>query len=153
MADIIRIIIESASSWQNPLRRFNDKIIIDRDSIRYEFEGYDGERTPGNWSYTTQSPIFQKLFTEAAAAVEELINRKEYLIIQVDDGDIITFTLIYADKTEASRDFFVAGDRFKECLAIIKKMVPGCEETPLVLLASEDEDDEDYDGDDYDDEE
>ena len=51
-----------------------------------------------------------------------------------------TFTVTYADKTEVKRQFVLPGDVFRECFAIIKQMVPGCEYTPAVLLTSEDYD-------------
>ena len=148
MADIIRIIIEGESGYSDG-GCFHDKMTIDHDSIRYESEGFM-ERDPENWSYKTNSPIFQELFTEAASAVVEILNReKEDKTMQVCDGGVVTFTVIYADKTEATRDFLISRDHFKECFAIIKKMVPGCEETPSVLWTSEDEDDEGYEDEDY----
>ena len=60
----------------------------------------------------------------------------------VTDLGVTTFTVTYADKTKATRDFILPGDDFKECFAIIKQMVPGCEYTPAVLLTSEDYDEE-----------
>ena len=91
---------------------------------------------PRKWSYKTTSPIFQKLFSEAAAAVEEILHWEEGPF--VTDLDVTTFSVTYADKTKATRDFILPGDDFKECFAIIKQMVPGCEYTPAVLLTSED---------------
>ena len=91
---------------------------------------------PKKWSYKTTSLIFQKLFSEAAAAVEEILHWEEGPF--VTDLDVTTFSVTYADKTKATRDFILPGDNFKECFAIIKQMVPGCEYTPAVLLTSED---------------
>ncbi len=82
------------------------------------------------------SPIFQKRFSEAAAAVEEILHWDEEPF--VTDLGVTTFTVTYADKTKATRDFILPGDDFKECFAIIKQMVPGCEYIPAVLLTSED---------------
>ena len=36
------------------------------------------------------------------------------------------------------RDFYLPGDDFKEVFSVIKKMVPGCEYLPAVLLKLED---------------
>lgn len=95
---------------------------------------------PRKWTYKTSSPIFQKLFREAAAAVEVILNWEEEPF--VTDLGVTSFTITYADKTKATRDFILPGDDFKECFAIIKQMVPGCEYTPAVLLTSDDYDEE-----------
>ena len=138
MADIIRIIIKGGSGYGPVDEAYSDKVTIDRDSIRYEYEPVveSDINVPRKWSYKTTSPIFQKLFTEAAAAVERILNREEEPF--VTDIGVTTFTITYADKTKATRDFFLPGDEFKECFDIVKQMVPGCEYTPAVLLTSED---------------
>jgi hypothetical protein len=60
-----------------------------------------------------------------------------FLYLLTDLG-VTSFTVTYTDKTKATRDFILPGDDFKECFAIIKQMVPGCEYTPAVLLTSDD---------------
>ena len=142
MADIIRIIIKGGSGYGPVDEAYSDKITINRDSVRYEYEPVveSNINVPRKWSYRTTSPIFQKLFTEAAAAVERILNREEELF--VTDIGVTTFMIRYADKTKATRDFFLPGDEFKECFDIVKQMVPGCEYTPAVLLTSEDNDEE-----------
>ena len=142
MADIIRIIIKSGSGYGPVDEAYSDKVTIDLDSIKYEYEPVVESKinVPRRWSYKTTSPIFQKLFSEAAAAVEEILHWEEGPF--VTDLGVTTFTVTYADKTKATRDFILPGDDFKECFAIIKQMVPGCEYTPAVLLTSEDYDEE-----------
>jgi hypothetical protein len=138
MADIIRITIKGGSGYGPVDEAYSDKVIIDRDSIRYEYKPVRESEInmPGKWSYKTSSPVFQKLFREAAAAVEAILNREEDLF--VTDLGVTTFTVTYADKTRVSRDFILPADDFKACFAIIKQMVPECEYTPAVLLTSED---------------
>ncbi len=138
MADIIRIVIKGCSGYGPVDEAFSDKVTIDRDSIRYEYKPVvESEiNIPRKWSYKTSSPIFQKLFRDAAAAVEDILGWEEGPF--VTDMGITTFTVTYADKSKVTRDFFLPGDEFKECFAIIKQMVPGCEYTPAVLLTSED---------------
>ena len=131
MADIFRIVIKGGSGYGPVDEAFSDKVTIDCDSIRYEYR---------KWTYKTSSPIFQKLFREAAAAVEVILNWEEEPF--VTDLGVTSFTVTYADKTKATRDFILPGDDFKECFAIIKQMVPGCEYTPAVLLTSDDYDEE-----------
>ena len=142
MADIIRIIIKGGSGYGPVDEAYSDKVTIDHDSIRYEYEPVveNDINAPRKLSYKTTSPIFQKLFTEAATAVEGILNREEGPF--VTDLGVTTFTVTYADKTKATRDFILPGDEFKECFDIVKQMVPGCEYTPAVLLTSEDYDEE-----------
>ena len=138
MTDIIRIVIKGGSGYGPVDEAFSGKVTITHDSIRYEYKPVSGSgiTIPKKWSYKTSSPIFQKLFGEAAAAVEAILNWKEEPF--VTDMGVTTFTVTYADMTKATRDFILPGDDFKECFDIIKQMVPGCEYTPAVLLTSED---------------
>ena len=133
MADIIRITIKGESGYVPVERAYRDKVTIDRDSIRYEYtpEMESVLNMPMKWSYKTSSPIFQKLFNEVAAAVEDILIWEEEPF--ATDVSIISFTVTYADKTKTKRNFFVPRDVFKECFAVIKQMVPGCEYTPVVL--------------------
>ncbi len=138
MADIIRIVIKGGSGYGPVDEAFSDKVTIDRVSIRYEYAPVvESEiNIPRKWVYKTSSPIFQKLFREVAAAVEDILKWDEEAF--VTDLGVTSFTVTYANKTKATRDFILPGDDFKECFAIIKQMVPGCEYVPAVLLTSED---------------
>lgn len=142
MLDIVRIIIKGGSGYGPVEEAYSDKVTIDRDSIRYEYEPIveSDINVPRKWLYKTSSPIFLKLFTEAADAVEKILNRED--VPFVTDIGVTTFTVKYANKTKATRSLFLPGDEFKECFNIIKQMVPGCEYTPAVLLTSEDYDEE-----------
>ena len=54
----------------------------------------------------------------------------------------IEFTITYSDKTKFKEIYWVTGDYFEELFVAIKRMVPEMEYTPVVLLTSEDFDDE-----------
>ena len=138
MKDIIRITIKSESGYCCVEEVYSDKITITKDSIRYEYNPMieSDKNVHRKWSYKTTSPIFQKLFKEAALAVEPILSWEEMIFV-ADSGNT-TFTVTYDDKTKKTRDFFLSGDEFKECFSIIKQMVPGCEYVPAVLLTSED---------------
>ena len=138
MADIIRITIKGGSGYGQVDEAYSDKVTVDLDSIKYEYKPVlESEiNVPRKWVYKTTSPIFQKLFSEAAAGVENILHWDEEPF--VTDLGVTTFSVTYADKTKATRDFILPGDDFKECFAIIKQMVPGCEYIPAVLLTSED---------------
>ena len=104
MADIFRIVIKGGSGYGPVDEAFSDKVTIDRDSIRYEYTPVvESEiNMPRKWTYKTSSPIFQKLFREAAAAVEVILNWEEEPF--VTDLGVTTFTVTYADKTKSTRD-------------------------------------------------
>ena len=101
MADIIRIVIKSGSGYGPVDEAFSDKVTIDRDSIRYEFKPVVESKInmPRKWLYKTSSPIFQKLFRKAAAAVVDILNCEEKPF--VTDLGVTSFTVTYADKTKA----------------------------------------------------
>ena len=137
MAEIIRITIKGESGYCPVDEAYTDKVTIDRDSIRYEYkpEVESEINPPRKWSYKTSSPIFLKLFREAAAAVENILNWEDEPF--VTDLGVTSFTVTYDDKTKDTRDFILPGDVFQECFAIIKQMVPECEYTPEVLRTEE----------------
>jgi hypothetical protein len=76
------------------------------------------------------------MFMEAAKVVDTVMNWKEAAVVM--DIGATTFVVTYADKTKKERDFFLPGDDFKDCYAIIKQMVPSCEDIPKVLKTTED---------------
>ena len=142
MADIIRITIKGSSGFCCINEAYNDKITIEPRSIQYEYIPVmeSNINMPRKWSYRTTSPVYQKLFKEVAVAVETILNRGEEP--DVTDIGATSFMITYDDKTKRGRDFFLPGDDFKECFLLIKQMVPGCEYTPVVLLTSEDYEEE-----------
>ena len=137
MADVIRIVIKGESGYGPIDEAYTDKVTIDRESIRYEYKPMVESNFVRKWSYKTNSPKFQKLFMEAGNAVDTVMNWKEASFVM--DIGATTFVVTYADKTKRERDFFLPGDDLKDCFAVIKQMVPGCENTPEVLKTAEDD--------------
>lgn len=138
MKEISKIIIKGSSGFGPVEEAYTDIVSITKDSIQYNYSPLvETEINPvRKWSYKTTSPIFQKLFKDISAAVEEILDweMKE----QVMDIGTTAFTVTYTDKTRREREFFRPGDDFDECFSIVKKMVPRCEYIPAVLLTSED---------------
>ena len=62
MADIIRFINKGGSGYGPVDEAYSDKVTIDRDSIRYEYEPVVGSdiNVPRKWSYKTTSPIIRR---------------------------------------------------------------------------------------------
>lgn len=136
MADVIRIVIKGESGYGPIDEAYTEKVTIDRESIRYDYKPMTKSNSVRKWSYKTNSPKFQKLFMEAGNAVDTVMNWKEASFVM--DIGATTFVVTYADKTKRERDFFLPGDDFKDCFAVIKQMVPGLENTPEVLKTAED---------------
>ena len=135
--EIIRIVIKSKSGYGPVEEAFEDKVVITRDSIRYEYTPYLASETNPvrKWSYKTTSPIFQKEFDTLTLLMPKVMTMEGLF---VTDVGAITFTITYSDKSRGEREFFLPGDNFKEVFSVVKTMVPGCEYVPAVLLTSED---------------
>ena len=135
--DIIRVVIKGSSGYGPVDEAFKDKVTITRNSIQYEYNPYlTSEINPvRRWSYKTTSPIFQKEFDELSTLLPKVMTYEDEFVMDVG---MITFMITYSDKSREERDFYLPGDDFIEVFSVIKKMVPGCEYVPAVLLTSED---------------
>ncbi|MCR5137511.1 MAG: hypothetical protein K6C12_10565 [Oscillospiraceae bacterium] len=144
--EIIRIVIKGSSGYGPVEEAFEDKVVITRDSIRYEYTPYLASETNPvrKWSYKTTSPIFQKEFDTLALLMPKVMTMEGFF---VKDVGAITFTITYSDKSRGEREFFLPGDDFKQVFSVIKTMVPGCEYVPAVLLTSEDYEENEIRGD------
>ncbi len=102
-------------------------MILCKDSIRYRHLPVRESvaNATQTWSFKSTNPVFQKLFTEACAVVEELLAREEESF--VFDAGTITFRVTFDDKTVKVREFFQTTDDFKVLYDIINQMVPECE--------------------------
>ena len=88
------------------------------------------------WSYKTNSLFFKSMYQEISERIQLLIESE----IDEDALDIgpIEFIITYSDKSKIVHTYYVDGDRFKNLFACIKKLVPNIEQTPEVLLTSDD---------------
>ena len=139
---IARIVIKGASGYGSADEAYNDKVTITPTSISYEYKPmYESElNLSRKWSYKTNSPIFRMMYDKVAGMLPAIIERG----IQEFCTDIggIEFNITYSDKTKFKEIYWAPGDYFEELLVAIKRMVPETEYTPVVLLTSEDFDDE-----------
>lgn len=143
MADIKRITIKGESGYGLIDQAYSDKVTIESGSIKYEYVPLieSENNIARKWTYKTTNPIFNCFFTEVSIAVEAIINWD--LDGFCTDIGAITFTITYVDKSKRTRGFYLPGDEFKDCFAIIKQMIPASESIPEVLRTSEDYIDED----------
>ena len=72
--EIVRVVIKGSSGYTTADEAFKDKVIITRESIRYEFIPFIAtEISPvRKWSYKTTSPIFQKLYDELVNLIPDV---------------------------------------------------------------------------------
>lgn len=138
MADIIKIVIKGASGYCCSAEAYNDKVTITPGSISYEYIPFmESEiNLKRKWSYKTNSPIFQKWYSDVSAMIPGYFE-EENTHFCTDIGGI-KFILTYSDKTKLKKICWVPGDDFKELFPAIKIMVPEGEYTPAVLLTSDD---------------
>ncbi len=138
MKEAARIVIKGGSGPAPDEEAYSDKISVSRDSMAYEYTPLmEGEiNVSRKWSYRTTSPIFKKMFREAAAAAVKVCGLEEGAA--ADGIGETAFRITFADRSVIERVFRRPGDDFKGCFDIIKKMVPPCEYVPAVLLTSDD---------------
>jgi len=138
VADIIKIVIKGASGYCCSDDAYNDKVTITPESISYEYTPFmESEiNTKKKWSYKTNSPIFQKWYSDVATMIPEYFE-EEITHFCTDIGGI-EFNLTYSDKTKFKKICWVPGDDFMELFAAIKVMVPEGENIPVVLMTSKD---------------
>ena len=142
MADIVRIVIKGASGYCCFDDAFNDKVTLTNDSISYEYipcvESEMNQKR--KWSYKTNSPLFKMQYEQISSMLSDTIE-KEVLEFCTDIGGI-EFNITYSDKTKFKEIYWVPGDYFRDLFAVIKSLVPASEDTPVVLMTSEDYEDE-----------
>ncbi len=137
MAEIVRITIGSSSGYCPVEYVYEDRLTICADSIRYECRPWmeDGEIKAVKWSYKTNGSLFRELFGEVRTAVEPILEREEERHL-VDVGET-TVTVTYEDKKRRKRTFCMPGEELREFFSLVKRMVPGCEETPVAITTEE----------------
>lgn len=140
MNEITKVTIKGESGYGPADEAYKDRVTVEANMISYEYlPVFESETNPmRKWVYKTTSPIYQKLFNVLVEIMPSIINRD--LDGFCTDIGAIEFTVSYTDKTKWKKTFFLPGDCFKDCFAIIKQMVPGCEYVPAVLLTKEDYD-------------
>ena len=142
MPDIIRIVIKGSSGYCCVDEAFNDKVIITEDSISYEYIPYVESEInhKRKWNYKTNSKIFKLNYCEITKKADEVI-RRNIEEVWTDIGDI-EFNITFSDKTKFNKTYWVMGDEFKDLFSAIKSIVAETEYTPVVLLTSDDYDEE-----------
>ena len=140
MADIIRIIIKSASGYGPVDEAYEDKLVITSSSICYEYKPYPESRSATNiyrkWSYKTTSPKFKKIYDRIAEMTPYYLHNHEVLFVTDIGPTIITAT--FDDKHRETVNYFCPSEFFADYFRTIEQMIPACERTPAALLTSED---------------
>lgn len=142
--DIIKIMIKSASGYGPIDDAYEDKITLTDSSISYEYTPHPLSQSELNvyrkWSYKTDNPLFKSIFKEIAAKTPEYLYNDEILFACDIGPTIITAT--FEDKHKETVNYFCPSEFFAEYFRLIKKLVPPCEDVPVVLKTNEDFEDE-----------
>ena len=139
MKEIIKICIKGESGYGCIEDAYHDRLVIVPDGMNYEYlPAVESEINPKRkWKYTTNSPMYGKLYKKIAEMVTEIINAE--ITEKCTDIGGIEFQITYADKSKVKKVYWVSGDCFAELFELIKQIVPECEYTPAGLLRSVDE--------------
>jgi len=142
---IVRITIKGASGYGPVDDAYEDKLTITATSISYEYKPHPMSQSGTNvykkWSYKTNSPAFQILFEEVVFNTPNILYH-DGVDMAVDIGPTV-LTVTFSDKHRETANFFVPSEFFADYFRPIKRMVPGCEDIPVVLLTNEDFEGED----------
>ena len=139
MKEIIKICIKGESGYGCIEDAYHDRLVIVPDGMNYEYlPAVESEINPKRkWKYTTNSPMYGKLYKKIAEMVTEIINAE--ITEKCTDIGGIEFQITYADKSKVKKVYWVSGDCFAELFELIKQIVPECEYTSAGLLRSVDE--------------
>ena len=132
--------IKSASGYGPIDDAYEDKVLLTDSSICYEYTAHPMSESDINvhckWSYKTDSPLFKSIFKEIATKTPEYLYNDEILFACDIGPTIITAT--FEDKHKETVNYFCPSEFFAEYFRLIKKLVPPCEEVPVVLKTNED---------------
>ena len=133
--DIIRIVIKGESGYGSYEDAYKERVTITPTSITYEYvPAVESETNVHHkWSYKTDSKAFNELYNKAARIAPRYLNRLD--VETVCDIGCTELVYTFEDKHRESAEFFQTSDFFEDLFRVIKKMVPGCEEIPLVLCS------------------
>ncbi len=135
MLDIIKIVIKGSSGYGPGDMAYTDKLTIESDCITYEYVPVvESEDNPKRrWRYKTNSPTYRELYGLVVAKIPDAVINRDKDEFCPDIGGI-EFIITFSDKNKWKHIFWIPGYEFDNCFGLIKKMIPGCEETPSVLL-------------------
>lgn len=134
-----RIVIKGESGFCSINEAYTDTVTITPDWIRYKYEPRElsEHNLPMSWAYQPSGLGYRALFDEVAEKVAGILEQDDEEFVA--DVGSTTFAVTYPNGTKKHRVFYLPGDDFAECFALVKKMVPSEEAIPRVLLTSDDE--------------
>ena len=135
MKEVTKIMIEGASGFGPIEEGYNDKLIIGQAFIEYLYQ--PAQESPLNplrkWRYTTNSPIYKKLFNEVVSLLSIVYETDPDQVFCTDVGGY-TFNIKYSDGSKLKKTFWTGGSIFAQLFHCISRMVPDTEYMPALLL-------------------
>ena len=138
MAEIIQVNIRSESGFCSYDEAYKDKLVIKKNSIKYKYDPVVVTETNPvrEWSYKTNSSIYSKIFIDISNEVNIILDTVKDL--RCCDGSMLSFEIIFDDKTKKKQAYWGSIHNFDPCLKMIQKLVPNSEYIPICLLTEND---------------
>lgn len=135
-----RITIKGSSGYCPVDVAFHDRVSLTPHSIEYTYKPYyESElNRPRRWFYKTESPKFIALYHQVESLLSRYLDSDAKLMCT--DLGITEIIVTYEDKSRRPESWCCPSKWFSELFAVIKKMVPLCEEMPEVLVTYDNDD-------------
>lgn len=138
--EIIRVVIKGASGYGFVDDAYEDKVTLTSSSISYEYKPHPLSQLETNtcrkWTYKTNAPTFKDIFDMVAAETPKYLHSDiESSALDIGPIDVI---VTYEDKHKDFLHLLCPSEYFADYFRLIKKLVPSCEDTPVVLQTQED---------------
>lgn len=134
MSIIKEIIIQKTMKDETKTKTLKDQLIMNENSISYEYVPKDSD-TNKKWSYTTNSPMFQKRWHKIVDLLESALAETPDETFHIEEK--ISFTLKYEDGTVKTSEHEVPSAYYTSLFREIRQLVPKCESIPDVLHITE----------------
>ena len=129
--EIYTIRIMSESGYEPESERFADDFRVTRNRIQYE-STISASGQSNEWFYDVESLMFNMCFEKLCSVIFEMIE-EENSEATVADSDKIDVIAYFGDGTNQRKTFYQPNERLSGALALIRNMIPPCEEDPLFL--------------------
>ena len=135
MSEIIRVKITGASGYCCAEEAYEDTLVIEKNSIKYEYKPLVETRLNPvrKWNYKTTSPLFEKKYRDVVSLMPSVMDIDDEEVFCTDVGGF-DFTVTYSDGSKWENSFFTGGETFADLFRCINQMVPSTEYTPAMLL-------------------
>lgn len=134
MSAIQEITIQKTMKDESKTKTIKDQLVMNEKSISYEYVPKDSDSSK-KWSYTTNSPLFQKRWHKIVNLLESALAETPDETFHIEEK--ISFTLKYEDGSIKTSEHEVPSAYYTSLFKQIRQLVPKCESIPDVLHITE----------------